>query len=98
MTGYLVGYLLPIILVDPSDSSDVIAVAAFVIILSIAYAAADLHYLNPLLPLVGLGVWQLTVDAGDRRHKFMAIGPRSGITFKTRLSVVGNGPVRLVRV
>ncbi len=97
VAGYLFGYLLPVTLLDPSDSSDVIVIGAFVIFLSIVYAAADLHYLNPLLPLVGVRVWQVTVEAPDRCHKFMAIGGLRSLELGQGIAVIGSGAVRLIR-
>jgi hypothetical protein len=97
MAGYLVGYVLPIILVEPRVTSDVIAVGAFVVILSLTYAAADLHYLNPLLPLLGFRVWAVSVRAPDRPHRFVAIGWRMSLEPDLEVQVLGDGPVRFIR-
>lgn len=97
VTGYLMGYVLPIMLLDPRASSDVTAVALFLVVLSLTYAAADLHYLNPLLPLLGYRIWEVTVAAPDRRHRFVAITRGRQLTFETDVCVVGDGPVRLIR-
>lgn len=98
VAGYLVSYLLPVIVLEPRASSDVAAVVVFLVALSVVYTRADLHYLNPLLPLLGYRIWELTVEAPDRCHRFVAITQSRGITFGARVSVIGDGPVRLVRV
>ncbi len=99
VAGYLVSYVLPVILVEPRDSSDVAAVVIFIGILSAVYARAELHYLNPLLPLVGYRVWMLTVAAEDaRRHRFVAVSRASSLALDTKICIVGDGAVRYVRV
>ena len=52
-TSYLLGYLLPVILVDLRDSSAVTAVVAFLILLGVIFVRSNLIYLNPLLALAG---------------------------------------------
>jgi hypothetical protein len=98
MGGYLVGYVLPIILVELRDTSSVIAVAVFVLLLSLTYAAADLHYLNPLLPLLGFRVWSVVVTAPDREHRFVAVGWRLTLEVNSRVCVTGDGPVRFIQL
>jgi hypothetical protein len=52
-TAYLLGYLLPVILVDLNDTSAVTAVVLFLILLGIIFVRSNLIYLNPLLALAG---------------------------------------------
>ena len=52
-TSYLLGYLLPVILVDLNDTSAVTAVALFLILLGVIFVRSNLIYLNPLLALAG---------------------------------------------
>jgi hypothetical protein len=98
IAGYLVGYLLPVIIAEPRATSDVIAIAVFLIILSLTYAATDLHYLNPLLPLFGFRVWHVVVDAAGTSHDFTAIGWRVEPKLNASICVIGDGAVRWVKV
>lgn len=59
-TSYLLGYLLPVILVDLSDTSAVTAVMVFLLILGIVFVRSNLVYLNPLLALAGYRLFAVT--------------------------------------
>jgi hypothetical protein len=57
--AFLVGYVLPFLLIDLRDSYAVTASAVFIALLGIAYVRAGILYANPLLALFGLHVWKV---------------------------------------
>jgi hypothetical protein len=59
-TSYLLGYLLPVILVDLSDSSAVTAVLVFLVFLGLIFVRSNLVYLNPLLALAGFRLFAVS--------------------------------------
>ena len=59
-TSYLLGYLLPVILVDLSDTSAVTAVVVFLLFLGLVFIRSNLTYLNPLLALAGFRLFSIT--------------------------------------
>jgi hypothetical protein len=67
--AFLVGYVLPFLLIDLRDSYAVTASTAFIALLGFAYIRAGILYSNPLLALFGLNVWKVrgvqTPGTGD---------------------------------
>lgn len=59
-TTYLLGYVLPFVLIDINDSSAVMGAAAFVVILGLATIRSNLVYLNPLLALAGYRLYSVS--------------------------------------
>jgi hypothetical protein len=57
---YLLGYVLPFVLIDLSDSSAVTAALVFVLILGLVSVRSNLVYLNPLLALAGYRLYAIS--------------------------------------
>jgi hypothetical protein len=100
-TTYLLGYLLPVILVDLNDSSAVIAVIVFVALLGLVYVRSNLVYLNPLLALAGFRLFTATgcLDLGPSRPvSMLVLARRRHLPRGERLLVTGSEPdIRFVR-
>jgi hypothetical protein len=58
--NFMLGYVLPFLLLDLDDISAVIAGASFVALLGIAYVRGGMLYANPLLTLFGYHIWRVT--------------------------------------
>ncbi len=59
-SSYLLGYLLPVILVDLRDSSAVTAVLVFLLMLGLVVVRSNFLYANPILGLMGYRVYHVT--------------------------------------
>ena len=59
-SSYLLGYLLPVILVDLRDSSAVTAVLVFLLMLGLVVVRSNFIYANPILGLMGYRVYHVT--------------------------------------
>jgi hypothetical protein len=72
LTGYLVGYLFPFLVLDPGDSLTVLSSALFLALLALIYVEGNLLYLNPLLVIQGRQIFAAAVhrldDPDDRRN------------------------------
>ena len=71
LTGYLVGYLFPFLVLDPSDTLTVAASVLFLGLLAAIYVEGNLVYLNPLMLVKGRHLWHAEAhrrsDPGDKR-------------------------------
>ncbi len=97
IVGYVGSYLLPVILALAGATSDVTVAVAFLVLMSALYALADVHYLNPLLPLAGFRVLLLKVEAGGKPESFIAIA-RGYPAIGEEVCIMGEGQVRIVRL
>lgn len=66
IAGYVVGYLLPLLVEDPSGRQ-VFAMIAFIAVVGIIYVRSDLVAINPLLYLFRYRVMTVTLDNGQSR-------------------------------
>lgn len=77
LTGYLIGYLFPFLVLDPGDTLTVAASALFFALLAVIYVEGNLVYLNPLLVIVGRSLWHVEVhrrdDPEDRRSLVLLV-------------------------
>lgn len=65
IAGFLLGYVLPFIVADYTDTSNVAMLAAVFIVLGIVTVRGHLSHLNPILLLGGLNVWNLRIRYRD---------------------------------
>lgn len=65
IAGYLLGYVLPFIVADYDDTSNVAMLAAVFVLLGIVTVRGHLSHLNPILLLGGLNVWNLRIHYRD---------------------------------
>ncbi len=102
LTGYLIGYLFPFLVLDPNDIYAVAANIGFGVFLAILYVQGNLLFLNPVLAIRGWRVW--TVEAyrldktDDRRTLTVII--RSGVLEPTDKIATSDfaGDVRIARI
>jgi hypothetical protein len=96
--AYLAGYLLPFLVANPSDSSSVTGLVAFLIILAWLYIAGSLVYLNPTLTLLGFHLFEVQGNAGSTHVSFMLLMRSSIVQSGDRLCATASGAVRIGRV
>jgi hypothetical protein len=66
VAGYLATYLLPFVTVAHPSARDVVAYAAFLLIVGIVYVRSDMLQVNPLLYVLRYRVWAVrTTDGWD---------------------------------
>lgn len=65
LSGYLVGYILPFLILDVSDIFAVASVIGFLAVLAWIHVSAGLLYLNPVLALRGYHVWEVQARRPD---------------------------------
>jgi hypothetical protein len=71
--GYLVGWLFPLLVLEPGDTLSVTVVVVFFLLLGVVYVRGNLIHLNPFLSLLGYNVWEVTAMAGGRRIQFTLV-------------------------
>lgn len=96
--AYLAGYLLPFLVANPSDSSTVTGLIAFLIVLAWLYIAGGLVYLNPTLTLLGFHLFEVQGTAGSTHVSFMVLTKSSIVQSGDRLCTTASGAVRTGRV
>lgn len=69
LSGYLIGYVLPFVVLDVHDSSSVVVTALFFIMLAILYVREELLYLNIGIGLVGRHIWVVRARGTDEGHE-----------------------------
>ena len=57
--NFLLGYVLPFLLLDLADTSVVIAATLFVLFLGFVYARSRMLWANPMLAVAGFHVWRI---------------------------------------
>jgi hypothetical protein len=57
--NFLLGYVLPFLLLDLADTSVVIAATVFVLFLGFVYARSRMLWANPMLAVAGYHVWRI---------------------------------------
>jgi hypothetical protein len=62
--AYMMGYLLPFVMVTDPSARDLIVLGAFGVVLLLVSARSTVLTVNPLLQLVGLRVYEAAIDAG----------------------------------
>lgn len=70
LAGYLVGWLMPFIVLQPDDTSSVVSLGFFFILLGVVYVRGNLLHLNPFLALLGYHVWDVTAVVGTHEQQF----------------------------
>ncbi len=65
LSGYLVGYILPFLILDVHDIYAVASVVGFLALVAWIHISAGLLYLNPVLALRGYHVWEVTARRPD---------------------------------
>lgn len=99
--NFLLGYVLPFLLIDLSDSSAVIAAFAFVGLLGIAYVRGGMLYANPLLTLFGYHIWQVEgrqTPGDDKPLNLVLISRRRDLAVAETVRTIGDEDgIRLVR-
>ncbi|HJP89058.1 MAG TPA: hypothetical protein VJ850_08495 [Candidatus Limnocylindrales bacterium] len=94
-TTYLLGYVLPFVLIDLNDSSAVSGAVAFVFILGLAAVRSNLVYLNPLLALAGFRLYAVSarlVPGPERAINLLLLAKESHLGRGDRLLVGGEDP------
>lgn len=89
LAGYLVGWLMPFIVLRPDDTSSVASLGLFFVLLGVVYVRGNLLHLNPFLALLGYHVWEVTAVVGRDRQRFTLLtrDSRLGRGDKVRFSV-----------
>mgnify|MGYP000515865420 CR=1 FL=1 len=72
IAGFLLGYVLPFIVADYDDTSNVAMLAAVFVLLGIVTVRGHLSHLNPILLLGGLNVWNLRIHYRDATRQSTA--------------------------
>lgn len=70
LAGYLLGWLMPFIVLQPNDISSVASLGLFFVLLGLVYVRGNLVHLNPFLALLGYHVWEVTALVGRQRQRF----------------------------
>lgn len=78
VAGYLVGYLLPVLASPIPGIRDLVAYAAFLIVVGIVYVRSDLVHINPLLYVFGYRVFSIEISGGRDRFLIARNRPSSG--------------------
>lgn len=65
LSGYLVGYILPFLILDVRDIYAVASVVGFLALVAWIHISAGLLYLNPVLALRGYHVWEVQARRPD---------------------------------
>jgi hypothetical protein len=66
--SYIMSYLVTFLSVAFSDLRQLIALAAFFIILAYIYINANMIYVNPTLNFLGYHLYEITLDDGETYH------------------------------
>lgn len=69
IAGFLLGYVLPFIVADYEDTSNVAMLAAVFILLGVVTVRGHLSHFNPILLLGGMNVWNLRIHYRDETSK-----------------------------
>ena len=64
VAGYLATYLLPFVTVSEPSTRDLLAYAAFILLVGIVYIQSKMIQINPILYLMGLKVFSVTTEDG----------------------------------
>ena len=68
LMGYVSAYLIPFLAIDLSNWRQVLALAAFMLLLGYLYVTTSLIYINPLLRLLGYYVYEVEFErCGSQR-------------------------------
>jgi hypothetical protein len=68
LMGYVSAYLIPFLAIDLSNWRQVVALAAFMLLLGYLYVTTSLIYVNPLLRILGYHVYEVVFErCGSQR-------------------------------
>jgi hypothetical protein len=67
VAGYVVGYLLPLLVHPEPTARELIAYAAFLVVVGLIYVQSDLVHINPLLYVLGHRVFAVRVEGNVER-------------------------------
>lgn len=78
VAGYVVGYLLPLLVHPEPNTRELIAYAVFLVVVGVIYVQSDLVHINPLLYVLGYRVFDVRLKGDVQRLLISRQSPVEG--------------------